>query len=87
MTDLYKNLARESLRKNPKYWQFSGTAHDYARASMYFHALVSRTSISRLMEVYELMVEKRMNFFTAVEHRVGWNKQRFDSEVTKFLSR
>lgn len=78
-------LARESFRRSPTTFQFSGDAFDYARASMYFHSIEARYGIDALISVYKNMAETNIPFEQAVEETLGINPQTLDQEVRKFV--
>ncbi len=79
--------AKSSLRREPHMFLFRGDSESYARASMFFEAFVDRFGISRLVDVYDLMSEQRMSFFTAVKEETGWNVERFNKELGRFVER
>lgn len=79
--------AKSSLEREPHLFLFRGDAESYARSSMYFGAFVKRFGIGRLVDVYDLMSEKRMPFFTAVREETGWSGERFNEELARFLER
>ena len=78
-------LAKASISQSPDRFYFRGSGADYARASLYFHAVVKRKNIKGLMDVYKLMREDKISFFKAVEKRIGWDKQEFDKAAAKLV--
>ena len=69
-------LAKKSLQSQPGSWTFQGTAEDYARASLLFHAVVEDKGVRGLMKVYEVMREKKLPFFDAVKEATYWDQER-----------
>ena len=68
-------LAKEAIRRNPNGGQFSGSGLDYARASLYFHAITEKKGTKGLLKVYDTMNEHRIGFFQAVEIALGYSKK------------
>ena len=77
--------ARQSFRMSPNQFHFSGSSFDYARASLYFFAIERKKRVMGVMEVYDLMREENLDFFSAVEKRMGWNRREFEEEVRKIV--
>jgi len=65
--------------------RFDGSAEGYALAAMYFYALEKRYQARGVFEVYELMREDNLDFFSAAKARYGWDLERFDKEIRKLL--
>lgn len=82
--NFYKNLAIKSVRYSPDRFVFKGTAEDYARASAYYQAVVTRGSLAHLMDIYDYQ-KAGQNFFTAINNRMSWSEQRLTQEVNKYL--
>lgn len=76
-------LAKQALSQSPNSFQFSGSAYDYARASLYFRAIEDQRGISGLMDVYKTMVDDNIAFFPAIEKSVGWNRERLEKEAAR----
>ena len=81
----YMGLAKASISQSPDSFSFRGTGHDYARASLYFHAIVKRKGIRGVMEVYKVMRENKLGFFAAAEKRYGWDKEDLDKFAKKIV--
>jgi hypothetical protein len=81
----HDKFAREAIKYSPDIFTFQGTAHDYARASLYFRAIVERRRLSSLMDVYEVMSNENIHFFSAVEKKLGWDRKRIESEVLRVI--
>ncbi len=81
-----KIIALKSLHESPNNFIFQGSALDYARSSMYFHALVDKKRVHGLMRVYDTMLSKQLDFHSAVKDVFGWDAKQYNLEVTKFLS-
>ena len=79
------SLAKDSFRRSPDSFSFSGDAFDYARASMYFHAIEARFGTDSVMAVYKNMAETGIPFSQAVEESLGLNSQALDHEVKKLV--
>lgn len=82
---MYFQLAKKSIAQNPGVFEFRGTAYDYGRSSMYFHAIVERGNLYSLANVYATMREEHLNFFGAINKRLGWDKKRLEDEVLRLL--
>ena len=80
----YMTWAKEALRQAPFGGAFSPTAHEYAKASLLFHALVNRGGISRLSDVYGRMAEERLDFYAAVKRTLGWDLAKLYAEAARF---
>lgn len=80
-----RRLAVISLQQQPTIFTFLGTAPDYARAAMYFHALVEKKRVHGLMRVYSTMLEKRVDFFAGVRAVFNWDEKQFNNEMLKFV--
>ncbi|MDC0358497.1 hypothetical protein OAO01_06745 [Oligoflexia bacterium] len=78
--------AKTSIRKNPNSFSFSGTAEDYARASLYFHAVVKyHGGVRSLMKVYDAMRTERLNFFDAVDKKLNWSRAKLEEKAAKVV--
>lgn len=80
----YMDLAKRSILSSPNF-SFRGTAEDYARASLFFTAIVERKGVRGISDVYETIVNDRVNFFTAVDKRLNWDEKRFGNEIEKLF--
>ena len=80
----YRRLALESFAPG-KTHQFNGSAHDYAVASMIFHAVVEKRGVRGLMEVYDLMKAKPLTLRGAIEARLGWDSRELDNEISRMI--
>jgi hypothetical protein len=83
MESFYSSLARTSFAQSPEVFTFVGSAHDYARASMYFHAIVSRKGVGGLMDVYENIKTTKTSFMQSVQKVTGWNQKKLDAEARR----
>ncbi len=81
----YSELARQSFAQSPEGFNFQGSAYDYARASMYFRAVVAKRGIRGLMDVYQTMIDEDTNFFGAVQRRFNWSLAQFNTEARRVL--
>ncbi len=81
----FGDYARQAFAASPQAFSFQGTALDYARASMFFHALVNKRGISGLMSVYKTIVDEDKDFMSAVNSRYGWSPSEFNTEAMKAL--
>jgi len=78
-----KRLAQESFRHFPGQFRFGGSPHDYARASMYFRAVVDRRGVSGLTEVYRIIKEDNIDFLSAVKKSFYWSDDRLHEEARR----
>lgn len=83
--DFYLKVAKQSFRESPEKFEFSGSAADYGRASLYFKAIVDKFGVRRLMDVYDLIAAADVDFFVAAEKATSWNRDRFEKEIANFL--
>ncbi len=81
----YQDLAIKSIYYSPNNFVFEGSAGDYARASMYYQAIVNRGSLAHLMDIYDYQKEGQ-SFFTAINNRMSWSEQRLEQEIRKYLN-
>jgi hypothetical protein len=79
--------AKYAIKKSPGEFAFSGDSLDYARASMYFSAIVDRRGLSGLMDVYKAMVRDHLDFFPAIQKELGWSRAELEKEVTKYTEK
>lgn len=77
--------AESSYRRQPNRFTFRGTAEDYARASLTFHAVVEERGIRGLMEVYEAMQQKKIPLRKAIEEVTYWSEQELHERERKVL--
>jgi len=78
-------IAREWYKRSNGPFTFSGTAYDYARASLYFHAVTKRRGVRGLMQTYELMLKDRIGLVPAIQKRTGWSDKRLAKEMQKLV--
>ncbi len=78
-------LARQAVASSPEYFNFGGSSHDYARASMYFVTMEKRLGMRSILEVYDTMGEKGISFFDAIKEETGWDQKRREKEIRSFL--
>ena len=83
----YFDLARQSFRQDPSSFTFHGSPYDYARASMYFHAVVGKRGVRGLMDVYKSMLDENLDFLSAIQRRMGWNPAQLNAEVKRVLEK
>jgi hypothetical protein len=77
--------AKISIKESPDNFQFSGSSLDYARAAMYFAAIVDRQGVRGLMRVYAEMNETGKDFFSAINTVLYWDRDRLEKEVRRLL--
>ncbi len=77
----YRALAKVSYQQNPDRFTFTGSAPDYGRVSLYFSAIVARRGVDGLMDVYDTIGKDGLSFPEAARRRLGWDKQRLESEA------
>ena len=87
LKDEIYNRARFAVKQSPNTFTFSGDAFDYARASMYFAAIVDRRGLSGLMEVYKTIINEHADFFGAIRKTLGWDRAQLEKEVAKVLDK
>jgi hypothetical protein len=95
--DFADDIPRDSVRRQYESFaratpplagrSFTGSAGDYAVASLPFQAIVYRKGISGLMKVYQSMRDDHLPFYDAVERGVGWNRATLDRQALELLKR
>lgn len=73
--------ARYAIQKSPDRFVFGGSFEDYARASMYFGAASEQRGIQGIMEVYQLINSKGLDFIPAILQVTSWDEKRLEREV------
>lgn len=73
--------------KSPESFQFSGSAEDYSRASMYFSTVEDRFGISGVVSLYERMVTGGDTLFSGIEKEFSWDRERLEKEVDKIIEK
>ncbi len=79
------DLARTSFRHSPTSFYFQGSAYDYARASMYFHSVYSKRKVYGIVDLYDLLKEKRLPIREAVKETMKWTDKRLNEQIGKLL--
>jgi len=77
--------AKQSISHSPDSFVFRGSGADYARASLYFHAIVDGASIYRLMSVYKRMEKDNLSFLDAVERELRWSPRIMNQQIGRVL--
>jgi hypothetical protein len=77
-------LARTAIERSPGF-TFSGYESDYARASMYFVAIVNRSGVNGLMKIYRAMATQKTPFFEAAQSELNMNYEKIEEEIAKIL--
>jgi len=83
----HARLAKQSFNISPQEFSFQGSAVDYARASMYFHAIVDRRGVGGVMEVYQLIKNEQLDFYSASMKHLGWSRKRLQEEALRIVDR
>ncbi len=78
-------LARKSLQQRPGAWIFQGTPEDYARASLFFHAIYSKSGVRGIARIYARMNVERIRFLEAIEKELSWSEQKLARELQSLL--
>lgn len=81
--EMYLNYARDSLKRDPLNFSFQGSVNDYARASLYFHALSNKRGVKGIVDVYHRMRQDNLTFFDAIQKVFAWNQKELAQEVLK----
>ncbi len=81
----YLKLAQESFEHRPDSFTFNGSANDYARASMFFYAIVDKKGMQGLMQIYKNLSQGSTNFLTEVKNVMGWDEARLNKEAKRVL--
>lgn len=83
----HRAMAKEVIKGQGENFSFAGGAEDYARASLYFDAIVERGGVYSLMEIYETMREEKLGFFASIQKRLGWDKRQLEREVLRIAGK
>lgn len=78
--------AKRGFAGSPGYFNFQGSPEDYARASMYFRAVVNRRGVRGLMDVYKLMQSTNADFLTAAQKELSLTGKKFEEEAQRAAS-
>lgn len=81
----YIGWAKASFAQSPTVFHFQGSPYDYGRASMYFKAVVDRRRVAGLMDVYELMMDQKIDFLSALKARMGWSDKKLAEEIKRVM--
>jgi|GEM_PF-1256115 len=84
----YLETARQALQKSPAKGtrqEFSGSAEDYAKASLIFHAIVERRGVRTLMDVYAAMAKQHLTMQGAVQSVLGWDQNEVARQNAKVV--
>lgn len=77
----HQRLARESFRASPDRFSFTGSAQDYARASMYIQAVVNYRGVRGLMRVYDRLKAGERSIMAAIKAETGWSDKKIESKA------
>ena len=80
----YRSMARSSFRGSSQF-SFSGTASDYAQASMFFAAIESRRGVSGVVDLYKRMRTQKVDLMPAIQGEMGWDDRKLSEEVIRLL--
>ena len=81
----YSMLAKQLLLQSEGVFNFSGSAADYALASQYYWVIVDKKGVYSLMQVYQRMRAARLDYFSAIDQQLYWNKQKVQDEMLRIL--
>lgn len=81
----HRALAKIALQTSPTSFDFSGSAEDYARASLYFSAIEATRGLIGVVEVYEALQKNASTFDEAIHRGLGWDGRRLNKEVEKLV--
>lgn len=80
------SLAKALYRSNFDNKQFTGSAEDYIRASLAFHAIFDRRSVSGIMQVYQVLLQEQdADLYRGIQRALAWNRRRLDNEIERLL--
>lgn len=80
-----KKLSQYKAEQGPELSHFDGSAYDYAYASMIFMSIEKRFGVRGLLELYEVMGDKKLSFMAAIQNRYNWDAKRVQEEVLRFI--
>lgn len=83
----YFLAGKYAVLKDPETFQFAGTFEDYSRASLVFFTIVSARSLRDLMEVYQYVASKQVEFDQAVSAVLHWDTKRLNKEILTFIQK
>jgi hypothetical protein len=83
----YLGYAKQSYLAQPNFLSFSGSAQDYARASLFYHVIAEERGIKALMDVYQTMRLQKLDFFSAADKKLSWDKKKFEQEIKNLMAK
>ena len=84
----YLSLAKQALSQSHSKGtkrEFSGSAEDYANASLVFHSIVERRGVRTLMDVYAAMATRPLTMQGAVQQVLGWDPNEIQRQNYRIL--
>ena len=76
----YKNLAKTAIDNSPNSFNFSGSAYDYARASMYFYKIEQKQGVAGIIRLYDEILSGK-NFLDAVANLLSTSEDKIESKL------
>lgn len=80
-----KKLSQYKAEEGPELSHFDGSPYDYAYASMIFMAIEKRFGVRGLLDLYDLMGDKKLAFMAAIQDRYNWDANRVQDEVSRLI--
>lgn len=80
----YTGMAKESLASSGQF-TFSGSASDYARASLFFSAVEDRRGIPGILAIYARMRKSSSEFIPALLAEMGWDAKKLSEEMSRVI--
>lgn len=80
-------MARRSLEQSGQYFVFRGTGEDYARASLYFHAIQNRKNVSGIMDLYQALRSSPADLQSVVKDVFHWSDKRLEQELLRIVEK
>lgn len=83
--DSQLRVARHVHSKITNAFVFRGTGSDYSYAASYFHFVVAKRNVAGLVDVYDLIGDRKLSFLAAVDQEFAWNMKRRSQLFSRFL--
>ena len=76
----YQNLAKTAIHNSPNVFNFSGSAYDYARASMYFYKIEQKQGVGGIIRLYDEILSGK-SFLSVVANLLNTSEDKIESKL------
>ncbi len=81
----YKMLAKKAIEAFPNTFNFSGSAYDYARASMYFYIVEKKKGVAGILQLYEKL-KLGNEFVASVVDTLNTNQEKLSRDIIELVA-